>query len=312
MPVSVDILNKDSIGEDYQIGDPVIDQQRVTITGGKETVDSIAFVRGVVNLKGADSTVDKMISLHAYDNSGSQVDTDISPSSVHVRVPITRVSKQLDIQGITTGKPADGYSVSSLELSEKQATVFAEDGDALNEITAIEPLSVSVDGLKEDRTVNVNVPVPPGATKVTPKTVKVTVHIVPSEKPASGQDGDSSSSSSGASSSGSSGSSSDSSGSSSSSGQSEASTETRKFSSVPVTAANLSDNRRATLDHNSAVDVSVTGKASDMDRLDRDDIRAEVDLKGLDTGDHQVQVSVAVPEGMTAVSNPGKLKVTIS
>lgn len=286
-PVSVDILNKGTIGKNYTVGDPVIDPKTVTVTGGEDVVDSIAFVRGVINVRGENDTVDKMITLHAYDNSGTQVDADISPSSVHVRVPVAKTAKQMNIQGTTTGSPAEGYEVSSIELSQNSVTVFASDEDALDAITGIEPLSVSVEGLRQDKTFSVSVPLPQGAKKVDPEKVTLTVHIAQT------------------------GSSSDSQSSGTTSSGAER-TKSRQFSDIPVTVNGLADNRKATLDHDSKVDVAVKGKAADVDALTKQDIQAQINLEGLDTGEHQVAVHITVSGGLNAVSSPEKLGVKIS
>ncbi|MCO7177070.1 YbbR-like domain-containing protein [Sporolactobacillus kofuensis] len=289
LPVAIDILNKNALADGYSLKDPVIDTQSVTVTGGEDTVDSIAFVKGVINVKGADATVDKMISLHAYNNNGDQVDVAIDPSAIQVRVPVDKVSKQLGVNAETTGSPAKGYSVGSVDLSASQVTVTAADSDTLRKITTIDPLSVSVDGLKKDKTFSVTVPVPTGATKVSPKKIDVTVHIV--KETAAENAGSSASSSSG----------------SSDTGQ-----QTKRLSNIPIHVIGLKDGLNATFNDEDHVTVSVTGSAQALARLSSSDINAQVDLSNLDTGKHQVAVAVNVPDGLQTEVNPGMVNVSIS
>lgn len=299
-PVALDILNKKTISSGYSIGNPTIDPKTVTVTGGRQTIDSIAFIRGVIDVNGANTTADKMITLHAYDSNGDQMDVAIAPSAVHVQVPITKMSKQVTLQALTTGSPANGYSVGSVSLSANNVTVVAPDSNTLNQIVDVQPISVSVAGLTQDKTYNVSVPLPAGATQASPSKVSVTVHIVPTAS------GGSSTSSGGASSSSSA---SSSSGASSSSNQVNTS---KQFNNIPVSATGLAVNRTATLGNNGHVDVSVTGSAADLNKLSNSDIEAQVDLTGLSTGNQRVAVNVSVPAGLTASASPGTLNVTIS
>ncbi|WP_100486387.1 YbbR-like domain-containing protein [Sporolactobacillus pectinivorans] len=298
-PVALDILNKKAISSGYSIGSPTIDPKTVTVTGGRQTIDSIAFIRGVIDVNGANTTADKMITLHAYDSGGDQMDVAIAPSAVHVQVPITKMSKQVTLQALTTGTPANGYSVGSVNLSVNNVTVVAPDSNTLNQIVDVQPISVSVAGLTQDKTYNVSVPLPAGATQASPSKVSVTVHIVPTAS------GGSSMNSSGTSSS----SPSSSSGASSSSNQGNTS---KQFSNIPVSATGLAVNQTVTLGNNGHVDVSVTGSATDLNKLSSSDIKAQVDLTGLSTGDQRVAVNVSVPAGLTASASPGTLNVTIS
>ncbi|MDN3954432.1 CdaR family protein [Sporolactobacillus laevolacticus] len=289
LPVAIDILNKNSLADGYSIGDPVIDTQSVTVTGGADTVDSIAFIKGVIDVKGADATVDKMTSLHAYNNNGNQVNVTINPSTVNVRVPIDKVSKKLGIKAVTTGNPAKGYSVGSIDLSANEVTVSAQDGNALSQITNIEPLSVSVDGLRKDKTFSVTVPVPSGATKVSPEKIDVTVHIAKEAAAVS-----------------------DSSSSSTDSGSSSTDNQTKKLANIPVKMTGLKDGLNASFDNDDHVDVSVTGSVQDLDKLSDSDVKASVDLSGLDTGKHQVSVVLSVPNGLQAKASPDTVSVSIS
>ncbi len=313
-PVTIDVLNKKAIADDYEIGKPSVSPDNVTITGGSETIDSIAFVRGVVNVRDADSTVDKSIVLHAYDSSGTQLDVQMDPSAVRVHIPINKIAKRLTLQARAEGKPAKGYTVDSVDLSENHVTVYAADTSALDAIAAVQPLSVPVDGLKEDKTVTLKVPLPTGASKVSPQRVEATIHVSKT-----GGSSDSSSSDSGSGSDSGSDSSSDSSSSdnnSSDSGSTSSTTgearKTRSFTNIPVTVEHA-DGQKTELSHNGRVDVEVSGKASKIDQLSAGDILARVDLQGLSGGNHRnITVQLQVPHGLTAVASPKTLDVSIS
>ncbi|MFX3618559.1 MAG: YbbR-like domain-containing protein [Sporolactobacillus sp.] len=295
LPVAIDLLNKNKLGDGFIADDPTIFPKNVTVTGGADTIDSIAFVKGVVNVRGATGNVNQSVVLHAYNNNGDQLDVTLQPATVRVQIPINKLSKDLPLQGATTGSPASGYSVSSIDLSQQQATVTAADAATLKSITAIPPLSVSASGLKSDKTFTVDVPLPQGASKVSPTKVKVTVHIDPSAAPASADSSSDSSSES-----------------SSSSSDSSPSDVTKKFNAIPVNIVGLKDNQQASFDAGGSVDVTVTGDPSDVNSLSASDIQAQVDLSNMDSGDHNVSVAVKVPNGLSGKSNPKTVGISIS
>ncbi|MFT8390705.1 MAG: CdaR family protein [Sporolactobacillus sp.] len=287
-PVAIDEAGKNSLSKNYKIGDLTVNPASVTVTGGEDTIDSIAFVKGIVNLKQAQNDISQNVTLHAYDNSGDPLNVTIEPSAVHVTIPITSLSKSLSLQAETTGNPASGYSVSSIDLSDQQVTVTAADSKTLQSITSIAPLSVSVDGLKSDKTFSVSVPLPDGATGVSPEKVKVTVHI---DKAV-----DTSSASS----------------SSVSSSSSISANSTKKFSNIPVNIVGVGDGNNASFDSASTVDVSVTGDADTLNNLSPSDIQAIADVSSQNSGDSQVPISITVPNGLTATCTPKTLGITIS
>lgn len=296
-PVAIDILNKQSVSKGYVVGKPEINPSTVTVTGGKNAIDSVAFIKGVIDIRGADATVDRMITLHAYDSQGNQEDLVINPRSVDVVVPIAKASKQVAVQALTSGSPASGYTVKSVDVSNPNVTISAQGNNMLGGIPDSIPVSVPVGGLKKDKTFHVAVPLPAGATQISPSKVSVTVHIVPDHS-----DGSSSSSSS----SGSSGSS------SSSVSGSTSGVSSRTFNNVPVSIEGLNKGETAKLGNGGRVSVLITGKTADLNHLSRSDISAQVNLTGLGTGNYKRSIALLVPNGLDASASPGSLDVTIS
>ncbi|WP_010631748.1 CdaR family protein [Sporolactobacillus vineae] len=294
-PVAIDILNKQSVSKGYTVGKPEINPSTITVTGGKDAIDSVAFIKGVIDIKGADATVDRMITLHAYDSRGNQQNLTINPQSVDVVVPIAKASKQVAVQALTSGSPASGYTVKSVDVSDPNVTISAQGNNMLGGIPDSIPVTVPVGGLKKDKTFHVAVPLPAGATQISPAKVSVTVHIVPDH---SGGSSSSSSSSSESSSSAVSG---------STSGVS-----SKTFNNVPVSVKGLNNGETAKLGNGGRVSVLITGKTADLNHLSRSDISAQVNLTGLGTGNYKRSIALSVPNGLDASASPGSLDVTIS
>lgn len=300
LPVSIDILNKSNIASGYVLSDPTIEPKTVSVTGGQDMVDAIAFIKGVVNVQGADGTMDKTVALNAYDNNGNQLNVDISPSTVHVNIPILKVAKQVTLSATSSGNPADGYSVGSISVSPKEVMVYGKKSGNLDTIDEIGPLSVPVDGLAASKTFKVKVPVPDGADRVSPKTVSVTVSIVKGNE-GQGTSGNSDQSNSDQTTSGKAA--------NQDTSQTQGST---SFQNIPIHIQGLSSGKRAVIEQPDSVSVQVKGSQSDLKGLSASDIQASVNAAGLSNGEHQVTIQLELPKGLTGEASPESAKVTIS
>lgn len=270
--VVIDEVHKSSTASDVSAA-LAVSPKTVTVTGGANTVDSIAVVKGVLDLKGETGSVNQTVTLHAYNSHGGIVSVSLDPAAVQVQLELSSYTKQFSLQAVTTGTPASGYTVGSVSLSSQYATVSAGSQTILKSIISLSPLSVSVNGLSSDKTYTVSVPLPETATLVSPSTVTVTVHITPA--------------------------SSDSSSTSLSSG----STVTRTFSDIPVKVTG----GNATLVQNT-VSIAVSGNADAVNSLSAGQISAVADVSTIGTG-NSVAVEVSVPAGLQAVATPSPLNV---
>ena len=175
-PVSIDLLNRANIADGYTVGEYKVDPETISVTGGEDIVDQIAFIKGVVDLKDVTDSVDKTIPINAYDKDGNQLMVNLRPSTVNVQIPIDNPSKEVPLKISPKGSPAKGQAIEGIEMDPETVKVFG-DKDLLDGIKEISDLEVSVDGLEKTKTIQVDVPVPKGAQKVEPDKIDVTVHI---------------------------------------------------------------------------------------------------------------------------------------
>ncbi|REJ13801.1 MAG: YbbR-like domain-containing protein YbbR [Bacillaceae bacterium] len=177
-PVEVDVINKNKMKEGYIAERPIVKPDSVKITGAKEHIDAVAVVKATVSLEGADGTVVQKSKVAVYDANGNILPVTIEPSAVTVTVPVESPtkSKSVPLKIKTTGKLSDGLSISSIQSIPSQVTIYGPK-DVLEQIESIDDVSVDLSKIKENATVEADVPAPDGVTNVVPNKVQIKIDI---------------------------------------------------------------------------------------------------------------------------------------
>ncbi|WEG12613.1 CdaR family protein [Pullulanibacillus sp. KACC 23026] len=176
LPISVDLLNKGSLPAGYKLGTPVLSPKEVTVTGGQKLVDSISFVKGVLNAQDVTGAVNQQVPLNAYDENGNQLDVTLNPAVVRIKIPVVSPSKVVPIDIQPTGSPPDGESIKSVTLSSETVQIFGSH-DVIDGIDSIHDIPLNLGNLNKSNQVDIKIPVPNGAEKVNPAKVTATVQF---------------------------------------------------------------------------------------------------------------------------------------
>ncbi|EMG27782.1 hypothetical protein X560_1351 [Listeria fleischmannii 1991] len=167
-------INKSAVADGYEAGTPKVNPAKVSITGAKDTIEQIAYVKANVDSDKAhkeDFTAEATVS--AFDSHLNKLDVEISPEKVDVSVPIEKVGKSVPLKINQTGKPSDDITISSITPDSSEVIVMG-DADVLAKINEIS-VDVSVASITADTVREVTIPVPDGAKSVQPQTVEVRI-----------------------------------------------------------------------------------------------------------------------------------------
>ncbi|WP_088810962.1 MULTISPECIES: YbbR-like domain-containing protein [Listeria] len=165
------------IADGYEAGTPKVDPGKVSITGAKDTIEQIAYVKANVETSSAhkeDFTAKATVS--AFDNNLNKLDVEISPEKVDVSVPVEKVGKSVPLKINQTGTPSEDITISSITPETKEVVVEG-DADVLAKIDEIS-VNVNVSNITADTVQEVTIPVPNGAKSVQPQTVEVRIKTV--------------------------------------------------------------------------------------------------------------------------------------
>lgn len=168
--LTTDILNQDSLDEKFIIENvsPEVDQVVVKGTDDKNAVNSltkVATVKALVdveklNINDAETTTLKDVPLKAYDKDGNVIDVEIVPNKINVELEIDSPSKVVPIKVIPKGNIEFGKAISSITMSESQATVYASKA-TLDNLEYI-PVEIDVSGLQENKEYKLDLEKPKG------------------------------------------------------------------------------------------------------------------------------------------------------
>lgn len=180
LPVEVDFLNQDLIMEGYTAEQPIVLPNKVKVIGAKDQVERVSFVKGLIDLKGANETVEMTIPLKVYDQNGEVINLDIEPSVVEVKVPIVAPSKTVPVVINRTGDLPLGLSIKSFEAVPNEVTIFGPK-EIIKQIEYIDQITFDLTTVKEDTTKEVELSIPEGVKKINPNTVSIDVDVEPEE-----------------------------------------------------------------------------------------------------------------------------------
>ena len=168
------------IKDGYSAGQPTVKPKKVKITGAKDVIDRITYVKAALEGRNLlDSTVTKEAHVQVLDKELNKLDVIVEPETVEVTIPVKSNSKTVPINIIEKGTPPAGVTIESIDLDVKEAVISGDD-DVLKETDNVR-VEVDISKITENTTITLPVIISNGITKVTPETVKATV-VVKSEE----------------------------------------------------------------------------------------------------------------------------------
>ncbi|MDT0091355.1 YbbR-like domain-containing protein [Listeria marthii] len=175
---SVDVeLSKSVVADGYQAGTPIIDPKKVSITGAKDTIEQIAYVKATLENDGKHKSefTDKA-TVSVFDSNLNKLDVEVNPQEVEVTVPVEKVGKSVPVKIKQEGTPENDIEISSMTPDKSEVVVVGDDA-VLEKIKEIE-IPIDVSKIKADTVKEVTVPVPNGAKSVQPTTIEVKIKTV--------------------------------------------------------------------------------------------------------------------------------------
>ncbi|MEH7114608.1 CdaR family protein [Neobacillus niacini] len=173
-------FDRDLIKEGYSAGQPTVKPNKVKITGAKDVIDRITYVKAAFEGRDLlDSTVSKKAQVQVLDKGLNKLDVVIEPETVEVTIPVKSNNKTVPINIVEKGTPPAGVTIASINLDIKEAVISG--AEAVLKETDNVRVEVDVSKISGNTTLTLPVIISNGVTKVTPETVEVTVVVVKSE-----------------------------------------------------------------------------------------------------------------------------------
>ncbi|WP_080848997.1 CdaR family protein [Cytobacillus gottheilii] len=274
-------FNQSLLGEGYTAEQPIAEPNTVTITGGKDVVDRIAFVKATMNnLEGPiTETVTEKASVSVFDRDMNKLNVVVEPAEIEVTIPVERLTKTVPIRIEEEGSPANGYSIDSITLNVDEATISGSEA-VLGETENVR-VEVDVSGLNADTELTLPVIISDGITAVDPEqvTVRVEVSAIDNGEDESNDAGEETQNQD----------------------QAQNTEETRTLANIPIQIAGLGENYDARFNTPASGNTSLTvrGPRNEIQGLVPNDFDLLLDLANLDEGDHEVEIDVNGPSNLS-------------
>ena len=178
--ISYDFINQDKMEQIYSGGTPEFEYTKINVRASKDTLDSIAFVKALIDVSGQSADFEQDAVLVAYDSSGKPVNADIVPNTVHVKVPVTSPNKSVNIQVQVSGEVPDGKAIDSITMDQQTVTIYGSETTLAN----IDQVVVTLDAgtLTKDSTVLRPIVLPAGVTSATNTQVTMNITLADAEE----------------------------------------------------------------------------------------------------------------------------------
>lgn len=178
--ISYDFINQGKMEQIYSAGTPEFEYTKINVRASKDTLDSIAFVKALIDVSGQSADFEQDAVLVAYDSSGKPVNADIVPNTVHVKVPVTSPNKSVNIQVQVSGEVPDGKAIDSITMDQQTVTIYGSETTLAN----IDQVVVTLDAgtLTKDSTVLRPIVLPAGVTSATNTQVTMNITLADAEE----------------------------------------------------------------------------------------------------------------------------------
>nr|WP_295973090.1 CdaR family protein [uncultured Bacillus sp.] len=255
-------FNEDMVAEGYEAGTPVVKPGKVKITGGKDDIEKIRYVKAVVETdKKLNATFDKSAPLVALDENYKKLNVTFEHVTVRVTIPIKLANKKVPIEIEEKGTPPEGVHIDSITLDTKEAKISGSE-EVLNATENVR-VEVDVSGINGNAEMTLPVIIPEGIQEVEPKTVKATVKVTLDSEEAITTNV----------------------------------TTTKTLANLPINITGISEGMSAVFQDPAGgkTSLTITGTNEEIEKLTESDYHLSVNAANLTEGEHEVRIQVSGP-----------------
>ena len=169
-------FNRDILAEGFEAEVPVVEPRTVKVTGAKNVVENISYVKATIKADGLlDETIKKDADVTVLDRDLNKLDVIVEPSRVTVTVPVTNPRKTIPLELKKTGTEAENVEIKTISTNTPEVVIFGT-SSTLKGIEKIE-VPVDISGITEDTELEIPLKLPEGVNKLTPEIVKVNITV---------------------------------------------------------------------------------------------------------------------------------------
>ena len=277
---SVDVeFDVKMVDEGYIASTPMVEPNKVRISGGKDIMDQISYVRAIVEVDDfITETVEKPAFITVLDANLNKLNVTVEQESVRVTIPIKKANKTVPIEIVKKGTSPTDVTIDSITLDKNEATISGSE-DNLNKTENVK-VEVDISTIKESSELTLPVIISDGINDVDPKTVKATVKVKATSEAT----------------------------------ETTENKVTKTFSNLPINFNGLSETFNAVFQDPTSGETNLTveGTNEDLENLEASDFQLSVEVAALQAGEHKVKLNVVGPENVSWTSDIETVSIVLT
>jgi YbbR domain-containing protein len=174
-PVEVQ-FNTSLLEEGYTAGEPMVEPDTVTVTGGKDVVDRISYILAIIEHEGGiKKDLTQRATLTVLDQNLDKLNVDVEPEQVKVKVPVQSPEKTVSINLEQKGSPPPNVKIESIQSQTKEVVIYGKQS-TLEKITNL-TVPIDVSEITESQEVTVPIPLQDDIFAIKPETITVQIEV---------------------------------------------------------------------------------------------------------------------------------------
>ncbi len=167
-------FNRSILADGFEAEKPEVEPKTVTITGAKDIVEKITYVKAIIDASGLiDDTIKRQAPVTVLDRELNKLSVMVDPPTVFVTIPVTNPRKNVPIKINTTGTPPEDIEIKTVSTATPEVIIFGRT-EILEDIHELE-IEVDVSDIYEDTEIEVPIKYPIGVNKITPDNIVVKI-----------------------------------------------------------------------------------------------------------------------------------------
>ena len=173
--LSYDYINTDKLDSIYILSDPEFETTKVNVRAASDTLDSIAFVKALIDVSGKTEDFEQDAILVAYDQTGTPVKADIVPNTVKTKVKVSSPSKDVPVSVELQGEMPEGKAIEEIIFDHSSVKIYAQQSvlDKLDKVT----VQLDATKLTSDTKMYQTISLPTGVRQINPARVNMDIRL---------------------------------------------------------------------------------------------------------------------------------------
>src|SRR5699024_1116355 len=255
---------EDKLPVGYELGEPEITPDTVTLVSSREQIEQVAMVKAFVDVRDLKESIrNKEVPVIVYDAQGNDMSVRVEPETVTISIPVERPSKTVDLNLETKGDLPDDVEIKNMEIPSEIEIVGKK--ELLTEIDQISTVELDMSSIESSGKQKVELDFPDDITS-NDDAVEVDIELE----------------------------------------------QTKKFKEIPIEVTGMDESDISFVKpKDPEIEVVVKGSDEAINKIDEEDIKATIDLSGLEEGEHKVDVQLEGPDDITLKAEPKEVTVEV-